>query len=79
VEQAGQPVRPGLDPGSVGGQSPPLRGWVIHRQDLPDLVERQLQVAQTGDRPGGLELLATVAAVAVKRSMSAGRRRSSSA
>ena len=45
-------------------EPPSLLGRVVDREDLPDLVERQLQVAQAGDRPGGLELLPPVAAVA---------------
>src|SRR4051812_22103841 len=39
-------------------------GGVVGGEDGPDVLERQLQLAQPRDRPGGLELSAPVAAVA---------------
>ena len=67
VEDALEAMGPGLDPGAVAVEAPLALGRVVDRENLADLVERHLQLAQPADDLGGLELLGPVAAVARER------------
>ena len=60
VEDALEAVCPGLDPGSVSREASGTGCRVVDGEHVADLVERQLQLAQSGDRPRGLELFPAV-------------------
>jgi hypothetical protein len=67
VQDALEPGGPCLDPGSVIAQQPALEGRVVRAQQLPDRVERHLQIAEPDDGPRRLELSVLVQPVATRR------------
>jgi len=56
-------VRASLDASPMVGNAPALLGRVVGGKDRPDLIDRQLEVAQAPDRSGGFQLVAPVAPV----------------
>ena len=64
MKDALEAVGPRFDPCAMLGEPSGAGGRVVDREYLADLVERQLQLAEPGDRPGRLELVAPVAPIA---------------
>ena len=63
VEDEMEAVRTSLDAGPMVGDATALLGRVVGGEDRADLVDRQLEVAQAPDGPGGLELVPPIASV----------------
>jgi hypothetical protein len=65
--------QPGLDAPAMLGDPPAGVGRVGVRDDAPDLVERDLELAQDADVAGDLDLVAAVEPIAVAVPTAAGR------
>ena len=63
MEDALEAMGPGLDAGPVAVEAALALGRVVDREDLADLVERHLELAQPADDPGCLDLVCSVAAI----------------
>jgi len=64
MQDALEPVGARLDPCPMGREATGTLRRVVGSKNLADLVERQLELAQSGDRAGGLELIPPVATIA---------------
>jgi hypothetical protein len=64
VEEVGEPVDACLEATLVLAEAAPPVGGIVRTEDIANVLDRDLEVAQPADRPGDLELVRAIAAVA---------------